>query len=818
MTEQLVPTSTESLELPILDGRVQSLNVSVGFNCQQNHTMLDQNMNPPGRPSNRGMETPLALWYENNDGPWIPQGLTSGQDDARTSSRAPMRPHVVNFPPRYRGFVPSESDTAPAGDLPSDSGYGSYNARHSVANGSVCDEPIDRSQETQSLVGAIGDLGFQTFHSELISKTGVSPDNTWAQPQPQVPMNDRQIQLEPPLVCETCAKSLRTKSELRKHQQRHTKPFKCDVLDCPRLGEGFSTTNDLERHKRSVHPAAEALGNRYRCTIGSCKTKDKRWPRADNFKAHLKRVHHKDNLSENDLEQFIYRDGNSDSAKEISSSGFGQYNNLPTDQSAYQSSSWGTTNPTLGLPRDIEGPDLSRIRIDDTVSFPEHARDVSRLDISSGGSETSDRYTTGGATSSTQKTCSGSISTYDSQAPIGEGALDEAQSKDQGPIVTNKTLSIVSNPLDINVSTSSSDHSSIVVGTFTGNYKPAELPGCPIEDGKADAPHELDDLEIRGAPSLAVDLNNQNSLKSLLEQLQNTGMLKKLGYVEVSPDQQIPKPAESSASTGCESAHRCSRCKKTFSRKCELKKHEKRHEKPYGCTFQGCNKRFGSKNDWKRHENSQHFMLELWKCDEPTREKPSEPCGKVNRRREHFRTHLENEHNVHDQQAIDRKLETCRLGRNCEARFWCGFCRKIIEIKQKGLQAWTERFNHIDEHFSGKNNVEQKDPSEWINVDPRHPRPKSDYGDSDDAPVSPQPLLGSGAKAQCTSKNDGQYVGASKMKRKPEDGLQSSSKRWKNIALSIHLCCDCKDIMPVHSEQCMNFPCQHRKCAGCGGR
>src|SRR5205085_4765051 len=31
---------------------------------------------------------------------------------------------------------------------------------------------------------------------------------------------------------------------------------------------------------------------------------------------------------------------------------------------------------------------------------------------------------------------------------------------------------------------------------------------------------------------------------------------------------------------------------------------------------------------------------------------------------------------------------------------WCGFCRKLISLKNQGLEAWDERFDHIDtEHF-----------------------------------------------------------------------------------------------------------------------
>lgn len=42
-----------------------------------------------------------------------------------------------------------------------------------------------------------------------------------------------------------------------------------------------------------------------------------------------------------------------------------------------------------------------------------------------------------------------------------------------------------------------------------------------------------------------------------------------------------------------------------------------KHERPFICTFSfaGCDQTFGSKNEWKRHVNSQHMHLACWKCD-----------------------------------------------------------------------------------------------------------------------------------------------------------------------------------------------------------
>lgn len=139
----------------------------------------------------------------------------------------------------------------------------------------------------------------------------------------------------------------------------------------------------------------------------------------------------------------------------------------------------------------------------------------------------------------------------------------------------------------------------------------------------------------------------------------------------------------------------------------------KRHAKPYGCTFPRCEKRFGSKNDWKRHENSQHHHLEMWKCNEKGKLSAGEPCNKAFNRREQFKTHLSRDHGIADTVVVERKLDDCLDGRNHVVGFWCGFCKEMVQVQEQGHKAWLGRFNHIDGHFSV-----QMDISEWKSPDP----------------------------------------------------------------------------------------------------
>ncbi|KAL1867606.1 hypothetical protein Plec18167_008606 [Paecilomyces lecythidis] len=152
--------------------------------------------------------------------------------------------------------------------------------------------------------------------------------------------------------------------------------------------------------------------------------------------------------------------------------------------------------------------------------------------------------------------------------------------------------------------------------------------------------------------------------------------------------------------TDNEKPHKCHFCHKRTRLSCELRKHMKRHERPYGCTFPNCDKEFGSKADWKRHENSQHFHLQSWRCTLPDTSDRTLECARLFYRQETFVQHITTLHSIKEEDKVKPLLLKNRLGRNGQSQFWCGFCSKIIPLKQQGLEAWNERFNHIDiEHF-----------------------------------------------------------------------------------------------------------------------
>jgi hypothetical protein len=61
--------------------------------------------------------------------------------------------------------------------------------------------------------------------------------------------------------------------------------------------------------------------------------------------------------------------------------------------------------------------------------------------------------------------------------------------------------------------------------------------------------------------------------------------------------------------------------------------------------------------------------------------------------------HLENDHGIAPDFARST-AKRCHISRNNQYRYWCGFCGKVVDLHNTtGVEAWDERFNHIDEHY-----------------------------------------------------------------------------------------------------------------------
>lgn len=164
------------------------------------------------------------------------------------------------------------------------------------------------------------------------------------------------------------------------------------------------------------------------------------------------------------------------------------------------------------------------------------------------------------------------------------------------------------------------------------------------------------------------------------------------------------------------------------------RKHEKRHTRPYGCTFPRCLKRFGSRNDWKRHEKVQHSLAEQWRCQLPAA--TGGACGKLFHKREEMSEHLDNRHGNdgyhHDSPIHWDAIDASHIGQERYQSYWCGFCNNLIPRKTSTQQYNVDpRFQHIGDHFD----KDRMHIGDWIDLEEnkqkRHiSRPKPTMTDS----------------------------------------------------------------------------------------
>lgn len=122
---------------------------------------------------------------------------------------------------------------------------------------------------------------------------------------------------------------------------------------------------------------------------------------------------------------------------------------------------------------------------------------------------------------------------------------------------------------------------------------------------------------------------------------------------------------------------------------------------PYGCPAT-----FGSKNEWKRHINTQHMRLGYWRCDLCDQVRPNDF-----NRKDLFIQHMRRMHsadnknkseskpaakNDPEEQALAAAANRCwRHIHSPPEQSSCVFC----EVKFNGVGTWDERLEHIGRHM-----------------------------------------------------------------------------------------------------------------------
>jgi len=273
-------------------------------------------------------------------------------------------------------------------------------------------------------------------------------------------------------------------------------------------------------------------------------------------------------------------------------------------------------------------------------------------------------------------------------------------------------------------------------------------------------------------------------------------------------------------------------CTKFLSRQCELNKHFKRHSRPYGCTFDKCSKKFGSKNDWKRHECNQHQQRECWRCpDAPTSDEhlqslKGEPilCSQIFLSRDDFEKHIRGHHSISDENTIQKWVKDQRLGRRGLFQFWCGFCRKVVRLMRRNVEAGAERFDHIDEHFKSGSKIETWLPLEGTSLKGEILEPSSP-DDEENENMDREETGTSSSKISSTSSGQPGEPGRRPAKRLATTALSHSQTTLQKKARTSgqhspelearFYCCMCKRGPYTYQVTKACIECSHSSCQNC---
>ncbi|KAG9252125.1 uncharacterized protein F5Z01DRAFT_250908 [Emericellopsis atlantica] len=404
--------------------------------------------------------------------------------------------------------------------------------------------------------------------------------------------------------CHSCNKAVKTKSELKKHEDRHRLPHKCVVPGCKRGDKGFASVNDLNRHLMTVHRRHD-LGKTYRCNIDQCSKKEKPWNRSDNFRQHLLRIHGLELKPGQGLSSFLYQ------------------------------------SPDTSTPHTVQ------IEREHWVHDPESV----------------------------------------------DGPRDDALARSHAEAqFTDPSTSILT-------AESSNPEPSMAGQAFdslAGQWENEPTPYFEFDTHEPQVSPEGQQLSQDIDDSLDSDERSDEQKIEMLSRWPKSMLRKALASASADDTGRGPLSGAHGVKPKCDECH------KEFNRPCELKKHMKRHDRPYACTV--CFKRFGSKNDWKRHEGTQHEIKELWHCDLG--------CHKGFTHREALETHLHATHKDLEEASVEAKLANNRTGLHGKPAFWCGFCGKLLTVAP-GKKSDVERADHIDNHFMGRDSYELGIIEEW---------------------------------------------------------------------------------------------------------
>ncbi|UKZ73053.1 hypothetical protein TrVFT333_000692 [Trichoderma virens FT-333] len=585
---------------------------------------------------------PLSRYYSAPD-PWQPSGVFQSHPDAYNSSA-------------FHGYrntsLPSDCGTAPG-----DSGYGGTRSTYSLVESAPSIADNDRGTEP----------GYLEAQATLIGDLIIDATASIYQPSqishPQASSAEFQ--------CGHCGNVCKTKSELKKHSHRHIRPYKCTYESCPKAELGFSTPNDLARHKRTVHREHNENDPFYVCRHGTCaRKKEKLWPRADNFRSHLSRSHQITVKADHDLREYRYKSGAAkphglrDERRSATSVNPGR---RPMQlQDASLAHNLRPNDDLKNYHFQPEAPELHALRgvgssVADVDPGPRPAQLQDSPDLR--GDQVS---TTASGRVQDDSSKQSSLPPILTRLPGG----DNPQLMQSNGLEDPKSHAIVdlTSPDEISLGDSEDilPHDEVVLDSFDhaedNVMADEELLDCPEP-----STFQIDSPRASAQPEASAPQDDIHEILNTTEEPRNA-----LGASAEAPSDaptlDSPKSPELFP----------------FSKDALLDM---------------------AAGDGRA--NILSFLRNLPKDLLEKALKSEDQTGEL------FKTHLIKHHKLQHNQQIETLQETCRLGRHCDRRFWCGFCDKFVEIEGEVVNSWTKRCDHIDNHLFGKEGLQKKTMNDW---------------------------------------------------------------------------------------------------------
>lgn len=501
-------------------------------------------------------------------------------------------------------------------------------------------------------------------------------------------------------------KLIEDRTHLRSRSSRKDQIYPCPNCDDAKF---FKTKNDLDRHRKTLHNILVKGDKIYRCQIANCGSIGKIWPRYDNFKQHVTRMHGAD--YESAIEDMLeYYDEAVHGRLE------GNKNRNRTKSNPGQSTTADESNANAALDHDLlpnhhnEDANISSSRSSVHQAFGSRQSQVQFAPAPNFFSPIQWRHGPPHVVSPNafqqqvdRYTVANPETVWRQQREMQEQNRQSVNL--QAPTPSAGDLGFMGEVVD-----STNPRLGHPSSHFASHEENSYL--ARAIDLDAVQPQEATELNaiirrIEGLPR-----EQQQHVRSRLGLPQNKSLRGQVRSAKSAKQGHEPK-------TDCEKESKtlkCRRgnCSKMFNKCSDLHKHERRHDKNYGCTFDDCFKRFGTKWEWKRHESGQHVQLEEWRCEftPGTKRKCATHFDDRSKLSDHLRSHGLDEHD------ICARIKKYCLAKRWLGSYWCGFCDTIVESHAAyGIDMNNERYNHIANHLDeSKSDKIKLEMDQWIEL------------------------------------------------------------------------------------------------------